>query len=1149
MPKQIVKIDRFEGGISEASDPRDIAPNELSKAIGVSTEDLGKIKLIGKNDGYGITDKTSMNIKAGYGLFQFNHDYEGAGDTSDVTTGVDTVDTLVASTVEDLGPGEYSNVTLYETETSGTLSNPTDIRAHVTINSITGTNLEEDLDGSNDYTWVNIGDLDWLTQNWRATTLMGGTSGGGSTANIDEQNADADWISTENPARANPNGDASQVARHGLLYNREAIKHEHFPPQGWRVATNDDWKNLEGAWGMSVQNQNADGWRTFDGYYPGQNFYFDARYPQSFNFLDWTNIIHHYDWLGFNIVGAGRRNGWTGAYEHHKEYAGFWANQEIWAPIRRFRYNNGAVESEHRADQCHVNTGYSVRLCRDAAGETVTPTIDGSSIVITSSGNGRKASNSANFWAVDDELFIKATDLGDGGGGTDYLKCDIATLIRPSYSQLFDNYILLHDNHSSSPKSYVYSNKNTSWSVGLDTITSTTSEPNFTLIDGTLRISDGNYQNSTMFYSYIKRTRFLNYANTDQTGITGTPDGDTGLSITNPGPDVIIRGESSSGAADGMRITGTNIPANTRIVTVTSATELVLSQSTSSGSEVNDIRIFSENSLSYEEEGWNMTSAILNPISLQAFNFKQNPNTDNTVDTDGAIIICLEEYDESGYQSNWVGKNWEFAMSTIYDDIQESPLAFVETYNIEGSYSNQTHFIGSNASDDHGYRLKFQIRASKQGDLPARVTGFKVYAREYLGESTDWYLQARYDLEKGGRGVLSSKEVPWHDMNNTTVYTRPEVKDFNELITYTLETGYPTDNITENQLTPKYKTGVVANRKLYVAAPQIVDNFGNIDIKSDAMMKSHVNRFDTFTTDRMVEASVQDGDRIVKLEEYADRILQFKENKLHIINISQDIEFLEDTLEHRGISNPNAATKTDIGIAFLNKYGAFLYNGKETIDLLQKQGRRLIREDTWAGFISDVPSVSYLPKSKKIIFCDCGDGTDAYIYDLITQAWSYSNEAFEAADKTNMVLDWNGDLIYQIAGDMRKFNVSPSSTSSGSLDVRTKDIDFGSPGVRKKIYKVYITYKSGGSTTNVQVKYDVDGAQSFSKLFKDGDNFASNELAHVNSNWTIAELKPSTSSQANNIKSFALRFSCDGAVPSGFEINDISIVYRVKGIK
>ena len=45
-----------------------------------------------------------------------------------------------------------------------------------------------------------------------------------------------------------------------------------------------------------------------------------------------------------------------------------------------------------------------------------------------------------------------------------------------------------------------------------------------------------------------------------------------------------------------------------------------------------------------------------------------------------------------------------------------------------------------------------------------------------------------------------------------------------------------------------------------------------------------------------------------------------------ILNIlEQECRFLEDTLEHRGISNPNAATKTDIGIAFLNKYGAFLY--------------------------------------------------------------------------------------------------------------------------------------------------------------------------------------------------------------------------------
>ena len=205
--------------------------------------------------------------------------------------------------------------------------------------------------------------------------------------------------------------------------------------------------------------------------------------------------------------------------------------------------------------------------------------------------------------------------------------------------------------------------------------------------------------------------------------------------------------------------------------------------------------------------------------------------------------------------------------------------------------------------------------------------------------------------------------------------------------------------------------------------------------------------------------------------------------------------------------------------------------------------------DTTGNFITSNQNVSYIPKEKHLIFNDLGTGTDAYIYDLVTQSWSKSTEAFENENKTNMVLDWNGDLIYQIQGDMRKWDPSPNTVSSGKLLLTTKDIDFGSPGVRKKIYKVYITYKSGSNPTNVQVKYDVNGAQSFSKVFKDGDNFTSNELVHVDSNWTIAELKPNTSSNANNIKSFALRFTCDDVVPAGFEINDISIVYRVKGIK
>jgi len=46
--------------------------------------------------------------------------------------------------------------------------------------------------------------------------------------------------------------------------------------------------------------------------------------------------------------------------------------------------------------------------------------------------------------------------------------------------------------------------------------------------------------------------------------------------------------------------------------------------------------------------------------------------------------------------------------------------------------------------------------------------------------------------------------------------------------------------------------------------------------------------------------------------------------------------------------------------------------------------------------------------------------------------------------------------------------------------------------------------------------------------------------------WVLAELIPSSS--INNIDSFRLSFAGD-TDDTGFEINDISVVYRMKGIK
>ena len=47
--------------------------------------------------------------------------------------------------------------------------------------------------------------------------------------------------------------------------------------------------------------------------------------------------------------------------------------------------------------------------------------------------------------------------------------------------------------------------------------------------------------------------------------------------------------------------------------------------------------------------------------------------------------------------------------------------------------------------------------------------------------------------------------------------------------------------------------------------------------------------------------------------------------------------------------------------------------------------------------------------------------------------------------------------------------------------------------------------------------------------------------------WHIAELKPSYHWEANDIYSF--RFTINGAADATFEINDISIVYRMKNVR
>lgn len=102
------------------------------------------------------------------------------------------------------------------------------------------TDTVQDLEG-NTYHTVTIGEQVWLAESLRSTKFQDGSSV---------------------TSGAIPKDDEKNLLKYGRLYNWHDVSDERdISPVGWRVATDDDWKQLERTVGMSEQEVDQDGWR------------------------------------------------------------------------------------------------------------------------------------------------------------------------------------------------------------------------------------------------------------------------------------------------------------------------------------------------------------------------------------------------------------------------------------------------------------------------------------------------------------------------------------------------------------------------------------------------------------------------------------------------------------------------------------------------------------------------------------------------------------------------------------------------------------------------------------------------------------------------------------------------------------------------
>ena len=258
--------------------------------------------------------------------------------------------------------------------------------------------------------------------------------------------------------------------------------------------------------------------------------------------------------------------------------------------------------------------------------------------------------------------------------------------------------------------------------------------------------------------------------------------------------------------------------------------------------------------------------------------------------------------------------------SFIYDNNQESLLHKID--DLESPVANASFYIETIA-----------VKHKWDSNLLSRITGANFYYSEGITISNevelDYYFLFELDFNKGIKIVGNSDYTKSWSTVSSEYHISCEITNPLKLATYEDKNGFKNDS---SLLFDMYNSGsdgvgytdaVYANRKFYIGNITLKNENGVYINYNDLMLKSLPNKFDTFLLNDKIEVSVQDGDEITCLESYADRLLQYKKNKLHIINISQDVEFLEDTHLHKGVINAEAVVKTDYGIAWANQHGCF----------------------------------------------------------------------------------------------------------------------------------------------------------------------------------------------------------------------------------
>jgi len=207
-----------------------------------------------------------------------------------------------------------------------------------------GTKMD-DVDG-NQYGTIKIGTQLWMAENLKTTKYNDNSQ-------IPNVTSNTAWIALTTHAYCWANNDmATYKPLYGALYNWYAVNSAKLCPTGWKVASDDDFKALEIALGMTQAQAGATEWRGTD------------QGKQMKNITGWSTGQNGTNSSGFTAVPAGYRAYATGISEGIGILTYWWTSTQQDASIAVYRRVDGNNDKVYRSGT-YKRAGKSVRCVKN----------------------------------------------------------------------------------------------------------------------------------------------------------------------------------------------------------------------------------------------------------------------------------------------------------------------------------------------------------------------------------------------------------------------------------------------------------------------------------------------------------------------------------------------------------------------------------------------------------------------------------------------------------------------------------------------------------------------------------------------------------------------------------------------------------------